>query len=211
MSMMARALYKLAVRDARFQALYRRFCRPNGLAWAEMLRERGDFYSMGDYCAIDPYALISSPAQVRLGNNVRLATCAVFCHDGSVNMINRAFGLRLDSVGKVDIRDNVYIGYHSIILPGVTIGPNAIVSAGSVVRSDVADGDVVAGVPARRVGRLEMSVAMLKAKNQTFPWRQLIEKRNSEFDPEMEEELTRMRVQHFYGAPPASQKPPKQS
>ncbi len=75
----------------------------------------------------------------------------------------------------------------------------------------VADGDVIAGVPARRVGRLEMSVAMLKAKNQTFPWRQLIEKRNSEFDPNMEEELTRMRVQHFYGAPPASQKPPKQT
>ncbi|MEQ1883065.1 MAG: glycosyl transferase family 2, partial [Burkholderiales bacterium] len=49
-----------------------------------------------------------------------------------------AFGLRLDSVGKVGIRGNVYIGYGAIILPSVTIGPNAIVSAGSVVRSDVA-------------------------------------------------------------------------
>jgi acetyltransferase-like isoleucine patch superfamily enzyme len=49
-------------------------------------------------------------------------------------MINRAFGLRLDNVGKVDICDNAYIGFGATILPDVKIGPNAIVSAGSVVR-----------------------------------------------------------------------------
>jgi acetyltransferase-like isoleucine patch superfamily enzyme len=204
-----KVLRALAVRDRRYEALYRRLGKPGGIEWAQMLRERGDFYAMGEHCSIDPHAQIAGGAQIRLGNNVRLATCAVFCHDGSVNMINRAFGLRLDSVGKVDIRDNVYIGYHAIILPGVTIGPNAIVSAGSVVRSDVAEGDVVAGVPARRVGRLEMSVAMLKARNQKFPWRHLIEKRNTEYDPVLEPELTRLRVQHFYGAPPTSQGPDK--
>jgi acetyltransferase-like isoleucine patch superfamily enzyme len=65
---------------------------------------------------------------------VRIATCMILGHDGTVNMINRALGLHLDSVGKIDIRDNVYIGYHAVVLPGVTIGPNAIVSAGSVVQ-----------------------------------------------------------------------------
>jgi len=200
-ALVKKALRALALREPRYEPLYRRLGNPGGLEWAEMLRERGDFYAMGEHCSIDPHALIYGRAQIRLGNNVRLATCSIFCHDGAVNMINRAFGLRLDSVGKVDMRDNVYIGYHAIILPGVTIGPNAIVSAGSVVRSDVAEGDVVAGVPAKRVGRLEMTVAMLKAKNETFPWRHLIEQRNSEFDPEMEPELVRLRVQHFYGAP----------
>lgn len=199
MAWLKKLLRALAVRDRRFEGLYRRIGKPGGIEWAEMLRERGEFYAMGDHCSVDPHALIQGRAHIRLGNNVRLATCAIFCHDGSVNMINRAFGLRLDSVGKVDIRDNVYIGYHAIILPGVTIGPNAIVSAGSVVRSDVAEGDVVAGVPAKRVGRLDMSVAMLKAKNQKFPWRHLIEKRNSEFDPGMEPELIRLRSQYFYG------------
>jgi serine acetyltransferase len=115
-------------------------------------------------------------------------------------MINRAYGLKLDSVGKIDIRDNVYIGFGAIILPGVTIGPNAIVSVGSVVRSDVAEGDVVAGVPAKRVGRLEMSVEMLKVKNKKYPWLALIEQRVSEFDPQMEAELIRLRVAHFFGA-----------
>ena len=155
---------------------------------------------MGEHCSIDPHALIEGRATIRIGNNVRIATCAMFCHDGSVNMINRAFGLRLDSVGKIDIRDNVYIGYGAIVLPGVTIGPNAIVSVGSVVRSDVAEGDVVAGVPAKRVGRLEMSVAMLKARNEQFPWRKLIERRASEYDARLEPELVRMRVKYFFGS-----------
>ncbi|OGC94627.1 MAG: hypothetical protein A2W25_09385 [candidate division Zixibacteria bacterium RBG_16_53_22] len=92
----------------------------------------------------------------------------------------------------------MFIGFGAIILPGVTIGPNAIVSAGSVVISDVAEGDVVTGVPAKRAGRLDMSVAMLKAKNQKFPWRSLIEQRRSEYDARVESELVRMRVKYFY-------------
>ena len=207
MNLFFKALRALAIYNARYEGLYRRIGRPGGLAWAEMLRERGDFYAMGENCAIDPHALILGRPLIRLGNNVRLTTCAIFCHDGSVNMINRAFGLRLDSVGKVDIRDNVFVGYHAIILPGVTIGPNAIVSAGSVVRSDVAEGDVVAGVPAKRVGRLDMSVAMLKAKNEKFPWRELIEQRDSEFDSALEPELMRLRAEFFYGGPPKNNRP----
>jgi hypothetical protein len=81
----------------------------------------------------------------------------------------------------------------------VTIGPNAIVSAGSVVRSDVGEGDVVAGVPAKRVGRLELSVEMLKARNQKYPWRHLIEARAGDYQETMEAELIRRRVAYFYG------------
>lgn len=177
---------------------YRRLFKPGGIEWAEMLRERGDFRAMGRDVYIDPWATIEGRDFISLGNNVRIATCAMFCHDGSVNMINRAYGLRLDNVGPIEIRDNVYIGFHVIILPGVTIGPNAIVSAGSVVRSNVGEGEVVAGVPARPVGRLDISVAMLKAKNAKFPWRHLIEQRGSEYDAALEPELARLRAAYFF-------------
>ena len=40
---------------------------------------------------------------------------------------------------------------------------------------------------------------MLKIQNKTFPWRHLIEAREGTFDPEMEPELRRMRVDFFYG------------
>lgn len=164
-----------------------------------MLKERGDFFSMGQDCAINAFTRFENPSLVRFGNNVRLGECFVFCGDGSINMINRAFGLKLDYVGKVDFRDNVFVGFRSIILPGVTIGPNAIVSAGSVVKADVMDGDIVAGIPARRVGRLDMTVEMLKARSAEYPWMHLIQKRANEYDSSYESELNRLRVKHFFG------------
>jgi acetyltransferase-like isoleucine patch superfamily enzyme len=200
MNLGRRFLRRLAVWSPRFESLYRRFCRPSGREWAEMRRERGDFHSMGDFCAVNPHAIIEGAKLVRFGNNVRLASCYVFTSDASVNMINRAYGLHLDLIGKVEFRDNVFIGFGAIILPGVTIGPNAVVSAGSVVRADVAEGDIVSGIPARRVGRLDMTVAMMKAKNETYPWKHLIEKRGAEFDAAMEPELMKLRVRHFYGS-----------
>lgn len=199
MAVLDRFARVLAERSSRFERLYRMFNKHDGAEYARMLKLRGDFYSMGEDCYIDPHALIEDRPYIRIGNNVRIATCAILGHDGSVNMINRAFGLHLDNVGKIDIRDNVYIGYGSIVLPGVTIGPNAIVSAGSVVRSNVREGDVVAGVPAKRVGRLDMSVEILKARNAQFPWRHLIEQRGAEMDMKTEDELIRMRVEYFYG------------
>src|SRR5687768_12181143 len=79
---------------------YARFARPGGLEWAGMLRERGDFYAMGDDCYIEPSAQITDHAYIRLGNNVRITNCCMLGHEGTVNMINRALGLRLDGVGK---------------------------------------------------------------------------------------------------------------
>lgn len=46
------------------------------------------------------------------------------------------------------IRCKAWIGAGAIILPGVTIGKNAIVAAGAIVTKDVPDNTVVAGVPA---------------------------------------------------------------
>jgi maltose O-acetyltransferase len=51
----------------------------------------------------------------------------------------------------VRIGRNVWIGGGAIILPGVSIGDDAIIGAGAVVTCDVADGATVAGNPARRI------------------------------------------------------------
>lgn len=56
-------------------------------------------------------------------------------------------------VAKVTIEDDVWIGFGAIILTGVWVGRGAIISAGSVVTHNVADYDIVAGVPAKRIGR----------------------------------------------------------
>jgi len=70
-------------------------------------------------------------------------------------MLNRAYGVKLDSVGKIDIRDNVFVGYGAIVMPNVTIGPNAIVAAGAVVmRGDYPDNSLIAGNPAKVIRTL---------------------------------------------------------
>ena len=55
----------------------------------------------------------------------------------------------------VVLKKNCWIGAGSSILPGVTIGENAIVGAGSIVTKDVEPNTVVAGNPAKIIKRLE--------------------------------------------------------
>ncbi|MFV5684914.1 sugar O-acetyltransferase [Flavobacterium sp. GB2R13] len=49
----------------------------------------------------------------------------------------------------IHIKKNAWIGANATILPGVTIGENAIVAAGAVVSKDVPDNSIVGGVPAK--------------------------------------------------------------
>lgn len=192
-------LRQVAFRHGRLVGLYRRFCRPDGNEWAEFHRARGTFHSMGEHCSIQLDANLTDPKYLRLGSNVRLSSCTVFGHDGSVNMLNRAYGLKLDRVGKVDIRDNVYVGYRAVVLPGVTIGPDAIVAAGALVTRDVPPGTVVAGVPAKVVGTVEETVNRLKGQMADWPWTHLVEARGERYDPEEEAEIQRLRLEYFWG------------
>lgn len=52
----------------------------------------------------------------------------------------------------VSIEDDVWIGYGSTILAGVTIGKGSIIAAGSVVTKNVPKYTIVGGVPAKKIG-----------------------------------------------------------
>lgn len=51
--------------------------------------------------------------------------------------------------GKVHVKKNAWIGAGATILPGITIGENAVVAAGAVVTKDVPANTVVGGIPAK--------------------------------------------------------------
>jgi acetyltransferase-like isoleucine patch superfamily enzyme len=64
-------------------------------------------------------------------------------------------GAQQPSVAPIVIGDRVWVGTRALILKGVTIGDGAVVAAGAVVTKDVPAGAVVAGVPAKVVGRAD--------------------------------------------------------
>ncbi|MGA3047827.1 MAG: acyltransferase [Terracidiphilus sp.] len=146
-----------------------------------------------------PTAVFTDPQYVEIGNNVQMATCTVFGHDGSVAMLNRAYGTVLDSVGPVRLKNNVFIGHNSIIMPNVTIGPNAIVAAGALVTRDVPEGKIVSGVPAKVVGSVDALVAFRERQTKELPWADLLMARGiSAYDPALEPALTAKRLAHFF-------------
>ncbi len=55
------------------------------------------------------------------------------------------------------IKRNAWIGAAATILPGVTIGENAVVAAGAVVSKDVADNTIVGGIPAKIIKQIDLS------------------------------------------------------
>ena len=60
-----------------------------------------------------------------------------------------------DSFGKIVVGNNVYIGVNALIMPGVTIGNNVVIAAGSIVTKSIEDNVVVAGIPAKIVSRID--------------------------------------------------------
>jgi acetyltransferase-like isoleucine patch superfamily enzyme len=115
--------------------------------------------SIGDRTGVSHACTFTVGKRITIGKDCRIAS-NVFLFDSSGHATDpeaRKAGCapQVEEVKPITIGDNVWIGKHVIIFPGVTIGDGSIISAGSVVMSDVQPYTVVAGNPARRIGSLE--------------------------------------------------------
>ena len=107
---------------------------------------------IGDNSGIGAYSSIGT---VKIGNYVMMGThCLIISQnhrfdDRSIPMCRQGF----QEDRPVTVEDDVWIGSRVIILPGVRMGQGAIIGAGAVVTEDVEPYTLVAGNPAKMVGR----------------------------------------------------------
>jgi acetyltransferase-like isoleucine patch superfamily enzyme len=108
---------------------------------------------MGDNVKLQNYALVYEPA--RLADGVFVGPAAVLTNDTYPRAVTPQGRLKKAAdwaaVGVV-VGTGAAIGARAVCVAPVTIGRWALVAAGAVVVSDVADFALVAGVPARRIG-----------------------------------------------------------
>ena len=148
---------------------------------AAYLKKHQILGDIGEKCFFGPFIIPLYPELIKLHNNVVVHKTALLVTHDVVNIfLKRAVPgekhIPNERVGCIEIMDNVYIAADSIILPNVRINKNCIISAGSVVTRDIPENSVVAGNPAKVIGRFDMFVAsrlMNKAHSYRFKNQQL--------------------------------------
>lgn len=126
---------------------------------ADQLRTLGNVVVGADFGAgmrIGTGFMLAHPVGVTIGFGLVIGNDVTFA--GGVTCAARYYD---DEPGRVQefatIGDGAVIGANAVLVGGVTIGRNAMIGANSVVLSDVPEGAVVMGSPARRVGTREAS------------------------------------------------------
>lgn len=129
---------------------------------------RGMGVRIGEGCRIYTTHFGSEPFLIKIGNRVCISNDVTFVN----HQLNWPFQERHESLtgfGTIEIKDNCQIGVNVTILPGVTIGPNSIVGAGSVVVKDVPADSVAAGNPARVITSMDEYEAKCVAGHIAIP------------------------------------------
>jgi acetyltransferase-like isoleucine patch superfamily enzyme len=139
--------------------------RESALYWNQRLRHMGEraqisrramIYrasrvSVGARAVLNDFVHIWGGGGVEIGADTMIAahfTITSVTHDS--NALSHGLLYRETTIEKpVKIGANVWVASNAVILPGVTIGDNAIVAAGAVVTRDIPTRPVAAGVPAR--------------------------------------------------------------
>jgi len=135
--------------------------RARGVSYHFLLSQAGSNFKMGEH------SFIYSPEKLIVGNNVYIGFSS-YLGNGSIyledevlignhvsitpaNHISKNGSYRFggSELNEIRIGFGTWIGAHSCIVAGVTIGSNCLVAAGSVVTKNFGDNKIIGGVPAK--------------------------------------------------------------
>lgn len=122
------------------------------IVWLEPESETQPLISLGERVYIGPYCYLGSRAPLTVGRDTIIGGYSYV-----ITANHRSLpGIPVQDQGydsaPVCIGEDVWIGCHVVVLPGVTIGDHAIIGAGAVVNRNVPAGEKWAGVPAKKIG-----------------------------------------------------------
>ena len=121
---------------------------------------------MGKGCYISTRNFPTEASFIELGDNVRIAKGTSFYTHGGIWSLRKIYNdKKLDYFGKIKVGDNTYIGEDCKIMPGVTIGRECIIGAGTVLSKSVPDGCMVAGNPCKFIGYTDDYYKRIKKKS----------------------------------------------
>lgn len=113
----------------------------------------GSNIEVGKNCFINYNCTFLDNARIRLGDNCLLApNVSVYTAVHSIYPDSRALGYEYGI--EVTVGDNVWIGGNTVICPGVKLGSNVVIGAGSVVTRDIPDWSFAAGNPCRVIRKI---------------------------------------------------------
>jgi acetyltransferase-like isoleucine patch superfamily enzyme len=117
----------------------------------EFVSYKGSRISIGDHTFINYGSSITAYEQVKIGRHCLLGHYTLILDRNEHGVDQREVA---PPAAPVIIEDHVWIGSHTIILPGVCIGRHAAIGAGSVVTRDIPANCLAVGNPARVVRQL---------------------------------------------------------
>lgn len=109
---------------------------------------------MGENVFINYNCVILDCAPVTFGDNVFIApNCGFYTAGHPVDYPTR--NALLEFAKPITVGDNVWIGGNVVVLPGVTIGSDSVIGAGSVVSRDIPENVVAVGNPCRPIRSID--------------------------------------------------------
>ncbi len=105
---------------------------------------------------IGPMVLLDGSGGLIIGSGCDVSAGAqVYSHDTVERVLSE--GRRPIATAEVEIQDHCHLGAHAVVLRGVTIGHHSVIGACALVNRDVPPHSIVAGVPARVIGHVEVT------------------------------------------------------
>ncbi|GAB3452232.1 acyltransferase [Streptomonospora sediminis] len=128
-----------------------------GMVPGQALESAGPLVRIGDGCTIGRGSHVVAHRSIELGDDVFTGPYVYITDQNHVYAdVEVPVGRQWPADAPVRIEDGTWIGANAIVLPGVHLGRNCVVAAGTVVRpGDYPDHSVVAGIPGRVVRRYD--------------------------------------------------------